>query len=63
MAKVVSASAGFEVGDTIYLANNLPYIRKLEEGSSQQAPAGMVALSVQEFSAIVDKISVEMSKQ
>jgi hypothetical protein len=63
MAKVVSASAGFEVGDTIYLANNLPYIRKLEEGSSQQAPAGMVALTVQEFAAVVNQISAEMSKQ
>jgi hypothetical protein len=70
----VSDSKGFEVGDTIYLANNLPYIRKLEEGGypdgpktvggfSRKAAAGMVALSVQEFSAIVDKISAEMSKQ
>jgi hypothetical protein len=72
--KAIAASAGFEVGDTIYLANNLPYIRKLEEGGypdgpktvggfSRKAAAGMVALSVQEFSAIVDKISAEMSKQ
>jgi hypothetical protein len=61
--KVVSATKGFDVGDTIYLANNLPYIRKLEEGSSQQALEGMVTLTVQEFSAIVNQISAEVSKQ
>ena len=61
--KVVSATEGFDVGDTIYLANNLPYIRRLEEGSSQQAPQGMVALTVQEFSAIVNQISAEVSRQ
>jgi hypothetical protein len=71
---VVAASAGFKVGDTIYLANNLPYIRKLEEGGypdgpktvggfSRQAPAGMVALTVQEFSQIVNQISAEVSRQ
>jgi hypothetical protein len=72
--KVVSATKGFDVGDTIYLANNLPYIRKLEEGGypdgpkttggfSRQAPQGMVALTVQEFSAIVNQISAEVSRQ
>jgi hypothetical protein len=60
---VVAASSGFEVGDTIYLANNLPYIRRLEEGYSQQAPAGMVALTVQEFAQIVNQISAEVGRQ
>lgn len=35
------------LADTIYITNNLPYIRRLDEGYSQQAPAGMVAQSVQ----------------
>ena len=72
--KAITASAGFEVGDTIYLANNLPYIRKLEDGGygdgpktvggfSRQAPAGMVALTVQEFAAIVNQISAEVGRQ
>jgi hypothetical protein len=60
---VVAASAGFNVGDTIYLANNLPYIRRLEEGYSQQAPAGMVALTVQEFAQVVNQISAEVGRQ
>lgn len=36
-------------GQTIYLINNLPYIQKLEYGSSKQAPQGMVRLSIQEI--------------
>ena len=30
------------LGDTIYFSNNLPYIGKLNDGSSKQAPAGFV---------------------
>jgi hypothetical protein len=63
MSKAVADSRGFKAGDTIYLTNNLPYIRRLEEGWSRQAPAGMVALTVQEFAAVVNQISVEMSRQ
>lgn len=29
-------------GDVIHITNNLPYIRRLNEGSSTQAPAGFV---------------------
>jgi hypothetical protein len=72
MSKATAASAGFSAGDTIYLTNNLPYIRKLEEGGypdgpktvggfSRQAPAGMVALTVQEFAAVVKQIGLEVS--
>jgi hypothetical protein len=74
MSRATAASAGFKAGDTIYLTNNLPYIRKLEEGGypdgpktvggfSTQAPAGMVALTVQEFAQVVNQISVEVSRQ
>lgn len=35
----------------IYLTNNLPYITALENGRSQQAPAGMVRLSLDRVSA------------
>lgn len=34
---------------TIWLTNNLPYARRLETGWSQQAPAGMVALTLAEL--------------
>jgi hypothetical protein len=40
--------AGFE---NIAIYNNLPYIEGLENGASQQAPAGMVAVTVAELEA------------
>jgi len=47
--------AGLALGDSIYIVNNLPYAQKLENGHSQQAPTGMVAITVAEFSGIVDE--------
>jgi hypothetical protein len=35
----------------IYITNSLPYIYALENGSSEQAPAGMVAITMSEISA------------
>ena len=36
-------------GQSIWLANNLPYIERLESGTwSKQAPQGMVAISIEE---------------
>lgn len=32
---------------TVAISNNLPYIEKLEQGSSDQAPAGFVELTLQ----------------
>lgn len=38
------------IGDVFYLTNNLPYIKALEfEGHSDQAPAGMVRVSIENF--------------
>jgi len=39
-------------GNVVWLANNVPYIRKLEYGSSNQAPGGMVRVSMDRFGAI-----------
>lgn len=36
-----------------WIANNLPYIKPLEEGWSNQAPQGMLRLSVIEFEQVV----------
>lgn len=32
--------------ETIYISNNLPYIQKLEYGSSKQAPNGIVGITM-----------------
>lgn len=51
----VSAVSDAALGQTIYIANNLPYARALEDGHSKQAPQGMVALTAIEFQQFVDK--------
>lgn len=50
-AKVVEQA---KAGDIIYLTNTLPYILQLEEGSSQQAPQGMVSLTIREYPGVVE---------
>lgn len=35
------------LGQDIYISNNLPYIKKLDEGSSAQAPAGYIDKGIQ----------------
>jgi hypothetical protein len=44
---------------TAVLANNVPYIVKLEYGHSKQAPAGMVRPTLAEFSNIVSVATTE----
>jgi hypothetical protein len=51
-----------EAGQVIYLVNNLPYAQRLEFGYSQQAPAGMVRLTVQRYRPIVEAVARELSK-
>lgn len=42
-------------GQTIWIQNNVPYIGRLNEGSSKQAPANFVGIGVQQAVAIVAK--------
>ena len=44
-----AALQGWKPGQTIYLSNSLPYALRLERGWSQQAPQGMVRLTVQRY--------------
>jgi len=44
-AAVIAAVSG---GQSIWIANNLPYIEPLENGHSSQAPAGMIAVALAE---------------
>lgn len=51
-AAVQEASAlinSFQMGSTFYLTNNLPYANRLEYGWSDQAPSGMVRITVAEI--------------
>ena len=44
-----------KLGDSIFLVNNLPYAQVIEDGSSEQAPAGMVKVTVAEYQAIAKR--------
>jgi len=74
VAKSKGTADSAKAGDVIYIANNLPYAVRLEEGGygegpktvggfSRQAPAGMVTLTVQEFASTVKRIGAEIGKQ
>src|SRR5690625_4297407 len=45
--------------EVVYLAHNVPYARKLEDGHSQQAPQGVVAVSVAELQAFFNNIPAD----
>lgn len=46
----------YKVGDSIYIANSLHYIRRLEYGWSRKAPNGMVRITAADFHNIVSNV-------
>lgn len=54
------ATKAAKAGDVIYLVNNLPYAKRIEEGWARQAPIGVVMLTVLNFQKIVDKSVLEL---
>lgn len=58
-AKALSLKAG----QTIFLVNNLPYAQALEYGLSQQAPGGMIRLTVQRWQPIVDAVGRQLARE
>lgn len=46
VSKAADAVANFVIGKTIYISNNLPYIKRLNNGYSKQAPASFVETGV-----------------
>ena len=45
-----------EIGDVITILNNAEYIQRLEDGSSQQAPSGMVKTTLNDADAIAKRV-------
>lgn len=52
-AELVNGAIQFKAGDTAYIVNNLPYAIPLEYGHSDQAPGGMVRITLERFQQIV----------
>jgi hypothetical protein len=51
-----SVSGRAKLGDSIFFVNNLPYAKAIEDGHSKnQAPAGMVKVTILEFKRIVNQ--------
>lgn len=50
-AEAFSNAAKAKFGQTIWIYNNVRYIKRLEDGWSTQAPIGMVAVSIAEIQA------------
>lgn len=46
--------------ESTYLVNGLPYIDGLEHGTSKQAPAGMVKVTVAELRPLVERIAAKV---
>lgn len=52
---VAAATASYKLSDIIFISNSLPYIKRLNDGHSKQAPAGFVEASVQAGAAQVNR--------
>ena len=63
IAGIAATVSTARAGDSIYLANNLPYIVRLEYGHSKQAPAGMVRTTIDEFQAAVNRAAAEAQRE
>ena len=61
LGRTATTLQGWTPGQTIVLSNSLPYAKRLENGWSDQAPSGIVRLTVQAYSDAV-KRAVESSK-
>jgi hypothetical protein len=53
IARGVAGLSGFSAGGVAYITNNLPYAQRLENGWSDQAPAGMVRITIAQFSDFI----------
>lgn len=52
IARGSSVITGMREPKVVYVANNLPYAERLENGHSKQAPAGMVAVTLAELAIV-----------
>ena len=59
--RVSTVIDGAKAGTVVFLTNTLPYILALEQGSSRQAPAGMLATTLREFPGVVEQVGREVS--
>lgn len=61
-AKVEAVARSLSVGDSASLGNDLPYIRLLEYGHSDQEPQGMVGVTAAEWQSIVALAAIKAKR-
>lgn len=61
VARLVGDAQHLTFGQTAYIVNNLIYAIPLEYGHSQQAPAGMVRITLELFQGFVDEAIREVA--
>jgi len=62
LARIAAVIATAKAGDVIHLANGTNYAWALEWGSSEQAPAGMVRVTLMERQAIANAVVARLRK-
>jgi hypothetical protein len=56
LTRAADGVLGWDCRGSLFMTNSLPYIGKLEYGSSRQAPQGMVRLTLAEMQAWIESI-------
>lgn len=54
LARIKQFAENLRAGGIVYITNSLPYARRLEYGWSQQAPQGMVRLTVLNYAKYIE---------
>ena len=54
---LVNTANKMVAGNTFYMTNNLPYAERLEYGWSQQAPQGVVRVTLGEYKTFIEQAS------
>jgi len=62
LSKLINSVRNLTFGQTAYLVNNLRYAIPLEYGHSQQAPTGMVRITLARFNEIVAEAVIKVNK-
>ena len=62
IARGAEVAARFPLGATVWISNALPYAPRLEYGWSNQAPAGMVRVTVAEFQGLVSALAGQVKR-
>jgi len=61
--RLTATLGALTTNNNFYFTNSLPYAAELENGHSDQAPSGVVRVTINDFPQIVDKRVKEVSKR